>query len=167
MSVIFVETHLGRPQAVVALQHILLETHLPVKSSEISFAHNLLLSCEIVLTLCTEHDCVSVVLCANFGNDFTTEIDVLDERNFTRFEFKRHPPPPPPPDKMTAILHYDDVTMSAMSSQITSLTIVCSIVYSGTDQRKNQNSSSLASSQRASKAEMFPSDDVIVGRRQF
>ena len=40
-------------------------------------------------------------------------------------------------------LHYDDVTMSAMASQITSLTIV-SIVYSGADQRKHQSSASLA-----------------------
>ena len=34
--------------------------------------------------------------------------------------------------------------MSAMASQITNLTIVYSIVYSGADQRKHQNSSSLA-----------------------
>ena len=40
--------------------------------------------------------------------------------------------------------HYDDVTMSAMASQITSLTIVYSIVYSSTDQRNHQNSASLA-----------------------
>ena len=31
--------------------------------------------------------------------------------------------------------HYDDVTMSTMASQITSLTIVYSVVYSGGDQR--------------------------------
>ena len=40
--------------------------------------------------------------------------------------------------------HYDGVVMGAMASQITSLTIVCSIVYSGTDQRKHQSSVSLA-----------------------
>ena len=34
--------------------------------------------------------------------------------------------------------------MNAMASQITSLTIVCSTVYSGTDQRKHQSSTSLA-----------------------
>ena len=39
---------------------------------------------------------------------------------------------------------YDDVMMSAMASQITSLTIVYSIVYSSADQRKRQNSMSLA-----------------------
>ena len=40
--------------------------------------------------------------------------------------------------------HYDDVTMSLMASQITSLTIVYSTVYSGADQRKLQSSASLA-----------------------
>ena len=40
--------------------------------------------------------------------------------------------------------HYNDVIMSTMASQITSLTIVYSAVYSGIDQRKHQSSSSLA-----------------------
>ena len=40
--------------------------------------------------------------------------------------------------------HYNDVIMGAIASQITSLTIVYSIVYSGADQRKHQNSASLA-----------------------
>ena len=40
--------------------------------------------------------------------------------------------------------HYNDVTMSAISSQITSLTIVYSTVYSDVDQRKHQSSASLA-----------------------
>ena len=34
--------------------------------------------------------------------------------------------------------------MGSMASQITSLTIVCSAVYSGADQRKHQSSASLA-----------------------
>ena len=34
--------------------------------------------------------------------------------------------------------------MSAMASQITRVSIVCSTVGSGTDQRKHQNSASLA-----------------------
>ena len=42
------------------------------------------------------------------------------------------------------IIHYDDIIMGAMASQITSLTIVYSTVYSGTDQRKHQSSASLA-----------------------
>ena len=40
--------------------------------------------------------------------------------------------------------HSTDVIMSAMASQITSLMIVCSTVYSGVDQRKHQSSASLA-----------------------
>ena len=40
--------------------------------------------------------------------------------------------------------HYDDVIMSTMASQITSLTVVYSPVYSDTDQRKHQSSASLA-----------------------
>ena len=38
--------------------------------------------------------------------------------------------------KYTVVKHYNDVTISAMAPQITSLTIVYSAVYSGTDQRK-------------------------------
>ena len=45
---------------------------------------------------------------------------------------------------VTSTLHYNDVTMSAMASQITSLTTVYSTVYSGTNQRKHQSSASLA-----------------------
>ena len=40
--------------------------------------------------------------------------------------------------------HYIDVIMSAIASQITSLTIVYSTVYSGTDERKHQSFASLA-----------------------
>ena len=40
--------------------------------------------------------------------------------------------------------NYNDVIMGAMASQITSLTIVYSTVYSGVDQRKHQSSASLA-----------------------
>ena len=41
-------------------------------------------------------------------------------------------------------LHYDDVIMGAIASQITSLRIVYSTVYSGADQSKHQSSASLA-----------------------
>ena len=70
--------------------------------------------------------------------------------------------------------HYNDGIMSAMASQITSLTIVYSIVYSGADQRKHQSSASLAFVQgihrwpvnsppkRPVTRKMFPFDDVIV-----
>ena len=40
--------------------------------------------------------------------------------------------------------HYSDVLMDTMASQITSLTIVYSTVYSGIDQRKHQRSTSMA-----------------------
>ena len=43
-----------------------------------------------------------------------------------------------------ATAHYDDVIMNAIASQITSLTIVYSIVYSDAHQRKHQSSASLA-----------------------
>ena len=42
------------------------------------------------------------------------------------------------------LCHYNDVIMSAMASQITSLTIIYSIVHSGADQRQHQSSASLA-----------------------
>ena len=70
--------------------------------------------------------------------------------------------------------HYDDVIMGAMASQITSLTIVYSTVYSGSDQRKHQSSASLAfvwgfhrepvnSPHRwPVTRKMFPFDDVII-----
>ena len=71
-------------------------------------------------------------------------------------------------------VHYSDTIMSAMAFQITSLTIVYSIVYSGADQRKNQSSASMAFVRGIHRSplnsphkwpvtrEMFPFDDVIV-----
>ena len=44
----------------------------------------------------------------------------------------------------TCLWHYDDVIMGTIASQITSLTIVYSTVYSDADQRKHQSSASLA-----------------------
>ena len=45
---------------------------------------------------------------------------------------------------LVQIVHYDDVRMGAIASQITSLAIVYSAFYSGVDQRKHQSSASLA-----------------------
>ena len=42
------------------------------------------------------------------------------------------------------VINYNDIIMSAMASQITSLTIVGSTVYSDADQRKHQSSASRA-----------------------
>ena len=75
------------------------------------------------------------------------------------------------------LAHCGDVIISAMASQITSLTIVCSNVYSGADQRKHQSSASLAfvrgihrwpvNSQRKGSVtrKMFPFDDVTMNAR--
>ena len=53
--------------------------------------------------------------------------------------------------------HYRDVIMSAMAFQISGISMVCSTVYSGADQRKHQSSASLVTgefpSQRANNAE--------------
>ena len=74
----------------------------------------------------------------------------------------------------TVCCHYNDVMMSAMASQITSLTIVYSTVYSGADQRKHQSSASLAFVRGIHRwpvnsphkwpvtRKMFPFDDVIM-----
>ena len=73
-----------------------------------------------------------------------------------------------------ALVHYNDVIMSMMASQITSLTIVYSTVYSGADQRKHKSSASLAfmrgihwwpvnSPHKGPVTwKMFPFDDVIM-----
>ena len=70
--------------------------------------------------------------------------------------------------------HYGDVIMGMMASQITSLTIVYSTVYSGADQRKHQSSASLAFVRGIHRGpvnsphkwpvtrKMFPFDDVIM-----
>ena len=63
--------------------------------------------------------------------------------------------------------HYNDVRMSAMASQITSLTIVYSTVYSGAYQIKYQSSASLAFVVNSPRKwlvtrKMFPCDDVIM-----
>ena len=72
------------------------------------------------------------------------------------------------------MLHYNDVIMGAMASQITSLTIVCSNIYSGSDKRKHQSPASLAfvrgihrwpvnsPHKRPVTRKMFPFDDVIM-----
>ena len=52
--------------------------------------------------------------------------------------------------------HYNDVIMITAASQITSPTIVYSIVYSGADQRKHQSSASLAFVRGSHRAGEFP-----------
>ena len=74
----------------------------------------------------------------------------------------------------TVRLHYDDVIMTMLASQITSLTVVYSIVYSGVNQRKHQSSASLVFVREIHRGpvnfphkwpvtrKMFPFDDVIM-----
>ena len=73
-------------------------------------------------------------------------------------------------------VHYDDVIMTMLASQITSLTVVYSIVYSGVNQRKHHSSASLAFVREIHRGpvnfphkwpvtrKMFPFDDVIMFR---
>ena len=73
-----------------------------------------------------------------------------------------------------AIVHYSDAIMGAIASQITSLTIVYSTVYSDADQRKHQSSASLAFVRGIHRGpvnsqhkwpvtrKMFPFDNVIM-----
>ena len=76
--------------------------------------------------------------------------------------------------------HYSDVIMDAMASQITSLTIVYSTVYTGADQRKHKSTASLAFVWGIHRwpvnsphkwpvtRKMFPVDDVIMrGWKQY
>ena len=74
----------------------------------------------------------------------------------------------------TTAQHYNDVILSAMASQITGVSIVCSTVCSGTYQRKRQSSASLAFVTGIHRwpvnsphkgpvtRKMFPFDDVIM-----
>ena len=75
---------------------------------------------------------------------------------------------------LKSLTHYIDAIMSAMASQITSLTVVYSTVYSDADQRKHQSSASLAFVWGIHRGpvnsphkgpvtrKMFPFDDVIM-----
>ena len=77
---------------------------------------------------------------------------------------------------VVVMTHYNDVIMGMIASQITSLTIVYSTVYSDADQRKYQSSASLAFVRGIHRRpvnslhkwpvtwKMFPFDDVIMGR---
>ena len=75
---------------------------------------------------------------------------------------------------MTLLVHHSDVIMGVIASQVTSLTIVYSTVYSDEDQRKHQSSASLPFVRGIHRGavntpykwpvtrKMFPFDDVIM-----
>ena len=74
--------------------------------------------------------------------DFPRDVCLTVSRNHAVFllyapqKAKRHP--------LVIYIHYSDVIMSTMASQITGVSIVCSAVCSGAHQRKHQSSASLA-----------------------
>ena len=80
----------------------------------------------------------------------------------------------PIPHQAVVWIHYTDVMMGAIASQITSLTIAYSTVYSDADHRKHQSSASLAFVRGIYRGpvnsphkwpvtrKMFPFDDVIM-----
>ena len=78
------------------------------------------------------------------------------------------------PNIAIGLVHCNDVIMGSIASQITSLTIVYSTVYSGADQRNHRSSASLAFVRGIHRRpvnsphkgpvtrKMFPFDDVIM-----
>ena len=64
-------------------------------------------------------------------------------------------------------LYYTDVIMGTIASQITSLTIVFSNVYSDADQRKHQSSASLAFVRGIHREPVNPSHKWPVTRKMF
>ena len=82
-------------------------------------------------------------------------------------------------DMSNILSDYNDVIINAMAYQITSLTIVYSNVYSGTDHRKHQSSASLAFVRGIHRSpvnsphkgpvtqKIFPFDDVILDVRRL
>ena len=78
------------------------------------------------------------------------------------------------PTSIRVLWHYNDVIMGAIASQITSITIVCSTVYSGADKKKHQRSASLvfvrgnhrgpvnSPHKKLVTRKMLPFDDVIM-----
>ena len=77
-------------------------------------------------------------------------------------------PKPVLPPNTLCIHHYIYVIMTTMASQITSLTVVYLIVYSGADHRKHQSSASLAFVRGIHRdkgpvtRKIFPFNDVIM-----
>ena len=63
----------------LTLNSNLTETHLSITYFTVA---------QSFLEYCTEHGNDTAVLCAKFQNVWRTETDVMDERDFARFEFK-------------------------------------------------------------------------------
>ena len=63
------------------------EMHLKLNSREVSIADNVFCRCPIVSNFCTEHGSITALLSAKYQNNWTTETDVMDVRDFAGFEF--------------------------------------------------------------------------------
>ena len=123
----------------------------------ISFCCHFIWGNQIITKLRTCYESTAVVPCGSLCSDHFVDTWLRAKRITHR-----------------TFIHYSDVIMSAMASQITSLAIVCSVVYSGADQRKHESSASLAFVQEIRRwpvnsphkwpvtRKMFPFDDVIM-----
>ena len=135
---------------------------------EISFSSNSITDDYIAAKFGTCHDSPAVVPCAKYCSDHFISIWMRAKWNFhhiwivmEKLLVKWAPVSCRPHNGKTAYhnnnpyhklkmllnmlaFHYYDVIKGAMASQITSLAIVYSTDYSGTDQRKHQSSTSLA-----------------------
>ena len=64
------------------------ETHLKLKSRENSFVDIICFNCPIALLICTEKGSDTAMFYAKFQDDGMIDSDVMDQRDFARFEFK-------------------------------------------------------------------------------
>ena len=121
---------------------------------EISFSSNSVTGDYIDTTFGTCHDSSAVVPCAKFCSDTFISIWMRGKWNFHHIWIVMEKllvkwAPEPETNKSNLKQNYiptqySDIIMSAMASQITGVSIVCSTVCSGADQRKHQSSASLA-----------------------
>ena len=125
---------------------------------------------QITINVCTCHDSTAVVPCAKFCSDHCIRIEVRVKQNVHRIWIAM--------DKLLVKRgpgnHYDDVIMTTIASEITSLPIVYQTFYSDADQSNHQSSASLAFVWGIHRGpvnsphkwpvtrKMFPFDDVIM-----
>ena len=64
------------------------ESFFNFKSGKVSCAHHLLRSNEVILRFGVEHNSDIAVHCATFQTDKATEMGVMNEKIFARFDFK-------------------------------------------------------------------------------
>ena len=64
------------------------DINLQLKSPENSIVHHTRVNNTFISKIYTEHGNITAVLCGKFQNDWKNATDVIDERDFTRFEFR-------------------------------------------------------------------------------